>query len=223
MRKPEWPGIATAVGIVLIITMVFWLGLNGPIDINKIKDWQTLITGVLALVAAGGAYWGATAKVRFDREVADGELKRRKLALYLKLEFAFAQLYDRAKIVDERFTFPPINESWYFKVADIEIKEPLELEEAWTYLDIFPSTTIAEIRSVRNSLRGLQAICDGLGDQLLEIKPDVENPIGNEISGCASEIWMACEIVNAELNPLIERLAPAIPLNDRMIRIYGEP
>src|ERR1039458_6802652 len=74
--------LATAVGIVLIITMVFWLGLNGPIDINKIKDWQTLITGVLALVAAGGAYWGATAKVRFDREVADGELKRRKLALY---------------------------------------------------------------------------------------------------------------------------------------------
>jgi hypothetical protein len=151
-----------------------------------------------------------------------GELKRRKLALYLKLEFTFAQLYDRAKIVDERFTFPPINESWYFKVADIEIKEPLELEEAWAYLDIFPSTTIAEIRSVRNSLRGLQAICDGLGDQLLEIKPDVENPIGNEISGCASEIWMACEIVNAELNPLIERLAPAIPLNDRMIRIYAQ-
>ena len=33
---------------------------------------------------------------------------------------------------------------------------------------------------------------------------------------------MACEIVNAELNPLIERLAPAIPLNDRMIRIYAQ-
>jgi hypothetical protein len=136
-----------------------------------------------------------------------GELKRRKLALYLKLEFTFAQLYDRAKIVDERFTFPPINESWYFKVADIEIKEPLELEEAWAYLDIFPSTTIAEIRSVRNSLRGLQAICDRLGDQLLEIKPDVENPIGNEISGCASEIWMACEIVNAELNPADRKIS----------------
>ena len=51
----------------------------------------------------------------------------------------------QSQLAELQYQGESFNESWYFKVADIEIKEPLELEEAWTYLDIFPSTTIAEI------------------------------------------------------------------------------
>jgi len=60
MRKPEWPGIATAVGIMLILTLV----IVGAREDFHLKEWQTLATGLLALLAAGVAYLGATANVR---------------------------------------------------------------------------------------------------------------------------------------------------------------
>jgi hypothetical protein len=54
MKKPEWPGIATAVGIALILTLVI---VGGREDFH-LKEWQTLATGFLALLAAGAAYLG---------------------------------------------------------------------------------------------------------------------------------------------------------------------
>jgi hypothetical protein len=62
MKFDTYAGLASAVGIVLILMIVMWLGLWGPINFAKLQDWQTLMTGFMALVAAGVAYWGATAK-----------------------------------------------------------------------------------------------------------------------------------------------------------------
>jgi hypothetical protein len=56
-KKPEWPGVATAVGVILIGMIIF--------DLSK---WQTLAA---ALVAFGGgvlAYKGAMEKVKVDRD-----------------------------------------------------------------------------------------------------------------------------------------------------------
>jgi hypothetical protein len=53
MDFDRYVGTASAVGIVLILMIVTWLGLWGPVDLNSIKDWQTLIGfgGTLAVGA----------------------------------------------------------------------------------------------------------------------------------------------------------------------------
>jgi hypothetical protein len=43
MDFDRYCGMASAVGILLILTMVIWLDLSGPISVEGIKGWQTLI------------------------------------------------------------------------------------------------------------------------------------------------------------------------------------
>src|SRR5664279_5684678 len=101
MKKPEWPGIATAVGIVLILTLI----IVGSRDDFHLKEWQTLIAGMLAIVAATIAYRGATAQVRHSKAQAETETNRRKLALYMKIDFAFRRLAEEAASLDTKFMF----------------------------------------------------------------------------------------------------------------------
>jgi hypothetical protein len=140
------------------------LNLWGPIDISELQKWQTLMTGFMAIVAAGIAYRGATAKVRHDREVVEAENKRRKLALFLKIEFAFRQLSEKARNKDAVLTFPPVDVDQEIGRNQLSVAEPPELEEAWTCLDLFPRELIAEIRNVRNCLRGLAALVQEVGE-----------------------------------------------------------
>ena len=225
MDFDRYVGTASAVGIVLILMIVTWLGLWGPIDVSKAEKWQTLMTGVLALIAAGIAYRGATAKVRHDREVLASEITRRKLALYLKIEFAFRQLIEEARTKGANLSFPPIGTMQVIFARDFAIEEPPELEEAWTYLDLFPRKMIAEIRNVRNCFRKLARIAAYLGDKGIAWEADDDNPHATIQEGRSlmDSLWHSAALVADELEPLIRELAPEMDESERMTRIYGEP
>jgi hypothetical protein len=56
MNFDRFAGMASAVGIVLILMIVTWLGLWGPVSIDSIKEWQTLI-GFGGTLAVGAIAW----------------------------------------------------------------------------------------------------------------------------------------------------------------------
>src|SRR6266436_9830515 len=101
MKQPEWPGIATAVGILLILTLIA----VGWRDDFHLKDWQPLMAAVIALSCAAVVYRGATlaytaamAKVDFNREINQRSEKRKALGLCLRLEFAFNVLRHEGEV-----------------------------------------------------------------------------------------------------------------------------
>ena len=204
MKKPEWPGIATAVGIILIATLI----IVGSRDDFHLKDWQTLIAGMLAIVAAAIAYRGATAQVRLSKAAAETETNRRKLALYMKIEFCFRRLKEEAAHLDGKFMFGSAFDTIY-SPEDFLLDEPDELAEAWEYLDIFPRTIIAEIRTVRNSLRQLARIHASIEDAFMVAQGADEPYQVSQGRLFVDDIRTACALVAAELEPLIKELAPA--------------
>ena len=220
--KPNLPGLPTISALMLTAVLTVWLGLWGTVDLSKLEKWQTLMTGFVALIAAGIAYRGATAKVRYDREVADREEMRRKVALFLKLEVALTQLYEKARILNNRFAIHRLG----WEAADVALDEPPELEEAWARLDLFPRHVIAEIRNIRDGLRRLSAIKLELGsDTLTWANGDYGNrpwqiELGHSLAG---SIWHAAELVAKELRPVVDELAPELDHEQKMIKIYGGP
>jgi hypothetical protein len=225
MRFDRYAGMVSAVGFVLILMIITWLDLWGPIDLSKLEKWQTLMTGFMALVAAGVAYWGATAKVRHDREVVEAENMRRKLALYLKIEFAFRRLSEKAHQQDAVITFPPIDVDREISREQIFMEEPPELEEAWTFLDLFPLKSIAEIRNVRNCIRSLVAISNEIGGNpvIWRVNQEDAPALIREAQLQMYTLWQSAGIVADVLAPLINEMVPEMDQNERMMRIYGDP
>lgn len=217
--------MASVVGIILILTMIAWLGLWGPLNLAEFQKWQTLTTGILALIAAGIAYRGATAKVRYDREVLAAETARRKLALYLKIEMTFRALAARAHEMQTGLMFPPLDQDKFVDRSSLfDIEEPAELEEAWTYLDLFPLETLAEIRLVRTNLRELKALSK-LSDkeEFRWGRYEQEPPrIIKDAHLCLHDIWQSAKLVVQVLEPLIKTMAPEMNENERIIRAYGQ-
>ncbi|THD45779.1 MAG: hypothetical protein E8A46_28195 [Bradyrhizobium sp.] len=100
--KPHLPGLPTFSALMLSAILTVWLGLWGPIDLNKLQPWQPLLVGLFAIVAAIIAYRGATAIVRFNRETRDRDERRKKLGIYLRAEHTCNQLSDRAQSLAEK-------------------------------------------------------------------------------------------------------------------------
>jgi hypothetical protein len=71
----EWPGIATAVGILLVVTLV----IVGSRDDFHLKDWQPLIAALIALAGGSLAYRAAMAKVYADEDREERSLSRERL------------------------------------------------------------------------------------------------------------------------------------------------
>ena len=213
------------VGIILILTMIAWLGLWGPLDLSHLKEWQTSLASGFALIAAGIAYWGATAKVRFDREIAERDEMRRKLALYLKVEIAFSQLMENLRSRQGKFIFATGIEGAVFAAEDFDFEEPPELEEAWTSLDIFPRHLIAEIRNVRLWLRKLVSLKKQIGDKRIQPNSPVEDQpwLIEHGKEAISNAWQSAAVVVQDLKPLIHELAPEMDENARFFKIHGEP
>ncbi|WP_338822555.1 hypothetical protein WDM22_00670 [Bradyrhizobium septentrionale] len=206
--------------------MIAWLGLWGPLDLSHLKEWQTLMASMVALIAAGVAYRGATAKVRYDREVAERDDMRRKLALYLKVEIAFVQLIETVRSRQSKFTFAPILENEEFSARDFDFEEPPELEEAWTSLDIFPRHLIAEIRNVRSALRKMASFKAQMGDRKIRFKtadPWDKPWLVEQANEALSDTWHSAAVVVEDLKPLIQELAPEMDESDRLHKIHGSP
>src|SRR5262249_30321485 len=78
--------------LLLAVILTVWLGISGPIRFSDLKDWQPLIASCVALLAAGLAYRGATAKVNFDREIAEATMERRRINLMNRLDYELYRL-----------------------------------------------------------------------------------------------------------------------------------
>ncbi|WP_426615714.1 hypothetical protein [Bradyrhizobium sp. McL0616] len=213
MKNPEWPGIATAVAIILIAMIA--------LDLSK---WQTLAAALVAFGGAALAYRGAMAKVSHDQMIVDRDSMRRKLSLYLKLEFAFRELVDEAREKNAYITFDPLEGTAYIGEEHFRIEEPPELEEAWAYLDLFPREIIGEIRNTRNCLRKLRKLCIELGErQIAWGVGEKPHSMIEEAQALMHELWHSAAIVKDALDPEIKELAPDMDESERMVRIHGEP
>jgi hypothetical protein len=216
IRKAEWPGIATAVGVVLIMALI----IVGSRDDFHLKDWQTLIAGLFALSGGALAYMGAMAKVKQDGDLARGEFLRRQLSAFLKLDITIRNLRDVARGREEAILF--FDPDTRVRVDSLRVLEPLELQEAWGNLDVFPRHMIREIALIRERIRRLEVLMEGLPDDALvrvgerggETRLDL---VHEEMGGIAE----ACSVIADGLAPEIERLAPARSERDRTAA-YGE-
>jgi hypothetical protein len=153
---PRWLRIVVVITLsLLVINLFFFLGplSKASTAIGALRDWQILIAATIAFAAAGIAYKAAMAKVRLDREIADREVLRKKLSLYLKLEFALEQLAIQAGTVEIFTRWKLVSGEQTVSLEQMQIAEPGEITEAWNYLDVFPMKTIQEMRIIRTSLR----------------------------------------------------------------------
>lgn len=75
MRKPEWPGIATMIVALAIITIVIAIYREPEF---KLKDWQPLMAACIALIGGALAYRGAMAKVELDRQTQLATIARQR-------------------------------------------------------------------------------------------------------------------------------------------------
>ncbi|WP_315716347.1 MULTISPECIES: hypothetical protein [unclassified Bradyrhizobium] len=224
--KSNLPGLPTISALMLTTILTVWLGLWGPIDLSKLEKWQTLMASILALVAAGIAYRGATEKVRHDKAIAAAEEARRKLALYLKMEMACRLAAGRAHEMQTGLMFPPVDEDKIISRSTLfQIDEPPELEEVWAFLDLFPRKALAQIRNVRVSFRELAELSKRTNKEEFVWKLDVEQApwVIRDANAALCAIWQSGTLVADVLEPLITEMAPEMDENERMNRIYGEP
>jgi hypothetical protein len=155
MKKPEWPGIATAVGVVLIVAIA--------LDLSK---WQPLLAALIALGGGTLAYRGAMAKLDADREKDRVELDRRKLGLYLRCKFAASRLVEEAarhrKLMRRRY-YEGQELRYDIPVADLRFTNAFEeFEEAWKNLDLLPNTVSFNLDGIRSALKQNGALLDSM-------------------------------------------------------------
>jgi hypothetical protein len=207
MTKPEWPGITTAVGIVLILTLI----VVGSRDDFHLRDWQTVVAAVIAFGAGTLAYRGAMAKVNEDRDRERRELDRRKLGLYLRLRFGLERLSNHAAA--KEFVILPLEENDgtrrvnpMVEVERLRLDNREELEEAWNNLDLLPNAVAAEIDWLRRELLMIDEMLEDLPAQT----PATEFAIPGEYHGgyhrACIELRSHAEMAIVEINRAIVSL-----------------
>ncbi|MBT1516083.1 hypothetical protein KIP88_37115 [Bradyrhizobium sp. SRL28] len=146
---PKLPGVGPVSALLLAAVLVVWLGISGPINIESLYRWQTLLASFVAVIAATIAYMAAMAKVKQDRQISDEQILRRSLAIVLKLEFAIQILRQEARDLEKKVGNRK-NQS--YKTSDLAISDPQEILEAWDCLDLLPADLIQALRLLRASL-----------------------------------------------------------------------
>jgi hypothetical protein len=152
--KPQLPGLPTFSALLLATILTAWLGLWGPIDVGKLKDWQTIMAAGIALVAGSLAYKGAMAKVDFDREIAERERISKKLGIFFRLLSVIKTLDEEASHAVEEIrefsrSFIASKRLTHFTLM---LPDVAELIEAWDKIDMFPEEAIDGIYLLRNVL-----------------------------------------------------------------------
>jgi hypothetical protein len=162
IMNPRLPGLPTMVGLMLVALGATWLSLAGP---PNLKEWQPLLAACIALIGGAMAYKGAMAKVDFDREVHNREVRRRTIGLLLKLDFASRLFSGEANRARTWMDVGAREGQRSLTVEDFSIPRPREFDEAWDNLDIFPSSVVFDLANIKSSLRTLEAV-------VLNFKPD---------------------------------------------------
>jgi hypothetical protein len=211
MAKPEWPGIATAVGILLILTLIA-VGLR---DDFHLKDWQPLMASMIALGGAAVVYRGAKlayvaamAKVDFDRELNQRNEKRKALGLCLRLDFAMNVLRHEAEVLRDSIPDGFVTKSWQVKAAWINLREPEALIEAWNSLESFPPWIAEGLFSIRGNIYDLTQFKDVLGETIWDLNSgELVPPELKRVRITAYNLSGFAKKVRVDLKKLIERLS----------------
>jgi hypothetical protein len=74
MNFDRYCGMASAVGILLILTLCVWLGASGPVGSDWILRWQSLIGAIITAAGIGLASWNVTRQMR--NNARDKEFER---------------------------------------------------------------------------------------------------------------------------------------------------
>jgi hypothetical protein len=127
MNRIEWPGIATAVGILLIGAIA--------LDLSK---WQPLLAALVALGGGTLAYQGAMAKIYADQEKDRREFQRKRLGVYLRTEHACDLLASRSDVLAEKTSRRRLKDKTVTR-GELKITDLSDLDEAWVNLEMFPA------------------------------------------------------------------------------------
>lgn len=165
MKRPEWPGIATAAALICAgtITYAIW---NDP-DHFKLKDWQTLLAAFIALFGGTLAYQGAMAKVDLDRELSDRQVSWNTKATIVRLQTTL--LFLKRNAINSRAYIDkhPLWRSVGMNLDGLGAPRVDRLEDAWENLGWFPPEIAFKIATIRENLIGLSdALKDHKGSTL---------------------------------------------------------
>jgi surface antigen len=143
---PRLPGLPTISALMLAAILTVWLGLSGPVDLSKLKEWQALSATFVALAAAGIAYLAVMAKV--NRSIHQGEQLRQIQSIPIKVRYAALIFRTKLNGTLKRLQ-PPIGcKPDGIMAKDISILWPPEFQEAWQNLDIFGAPAAEAIANI---------------------------------------------------------------------------
>jgi len=135
--------------------LVVWLGLWGPVDLEKLKGWQPLMAALIALGAGTLAYRGAIAKVNLDREEAERKRNGERLGMFVRFRTSLERVHlEAVRCIDliENNRPHTLVQSVTLTAQNLIIYVPPELEEAWNRIDVFPAHLVESIESLRRLL-----------------------------------------------------------------------
>lgn len=177
---------------------------------DTLKDFQPVLTAAVALVAACIAYFGATAKVRLDRQIAREELARQKMALFLRLRFEISLVSRLAKAMRKRSDdlFEELIEEMEVVVGEENLqfrgyspfRSTPEMDEAWQKLQLFPLYTATDLDRMRRRIALIRHYLDsGMRDKsardlsaafkdLHEIGEDLTGQLDHQIADIHGEL-----------------------------------
>lgn len=131
MYFDRYAGMASAVGIMLIFTIIIWIDAWGPLNIDTVARWQTLIGSLIAGLGIFAASWNVTRQMRLaargrEQDRIERELPGNRAALNLA-----TRIYSsgrNAKINDVEQAIHELNE---LQLASLSAKEfPIKFDEA---------------------------------------------------------------------------------------------
>jgi hypothetical protein len=120
--------------------------------LSGLKEWQTLMGAMVALLAAGLAYVSAMSKVWSDRKSAEEADFRRRVGLLSQLKFVSQDLGEKASETQNRWKAAEAMANHLPGYYWLEFEMPKELVTAWDNLDIFTQDASIAINGVRWSL-----------------------------------------------------------------------
>jgi hypothetical protein len=191
--KYSLPRSSLVVAVLAIFVLVLLLWIRGPADFAKLKDWQPLLAAAILFGGAVIAYRAAMAKVNLDRELAERAIMRKRLALYLRLEFGLQNLAREAGAIREITKFVVLSGDKKIRAQDLHMTEPPEITEAWGYLDAFQNQTVSALRTIRVSLRNSEAMLTKCENKEWAKSTLLPGDAPWEIRNLAEAISVACE------------------------------
>jgi hypothetical protein len=151
MLRPAGP---VSLALILMTAVVAFAMYRDPAF--DLKQWQTIMSALIALTAATLAYSAAMSKVHFDERTVRQTEYRKTLGIFLRFDFAVDVLkYEAKNFLVETDAPASSAENNILEVNDLAFSEMPEITEAWSNLDYFPVELSRSFYSIQNAVYNL--------------------------------------------------------------------